>query len=69
MLKNNVKIRGKIWSSVSELSDEQLNKVIGEGKWSVAQILEHLYLMEENVVRGIRKTLSKDELNPTAPYR
>lgn len=29
MLKNNVKIRGKIWSSVSELSDEQLNKVIG----------------------------------------
>lgn len=67
MLEKNSKIREEIWDSVKGLSDEQLNKVVVEGQWSIAQVLEHLRLMEENAVRGIREVLSKDEYNPTDP--
>lgn len=59
------KIREKVLKSVRSLSDEQLNEIPEEGKWSVAQVLEHLYLMEMNTVDGILETLSKDVYNPT----
>lgn len=59
------KIREKLLKSVRSLSDEQLNEVPAKGKWSVAQVLEHLYLMEMNTVDGIVETLSKAEYNPT----
>lgn len=67
MFENNSKIREEIWNSVRELTDEQLNKVVEEGRWSIAQVLEHLYLMEENATRGIQEVLLKDEVNPTDP--
>lgn len=67
MLEKNARIREEIWKSVKGLSDEQLNKVVMEGQWSIAQVLEHLRLMEENAVRGIREALSKEEYNPTGP--
>ena len=56
--------REKVLNSVCFLSDEQLNEVPEKGKWSIAQVLEHLYLMEMNTVDGILETLSKDEYNP-----
>ncbi|WP_339289446.1 DinB family protein [Ureibacillus sp. FSL K6-0786] len=59
------KTREKLLQSVRSLSNEQLNAVPEEGKWSIAQVLEHLYLMEMNTVDGILETLSKDEYNPT----
>ncbi|QBK24689.1 DinB family protein [Ureibacillus thermophilus] len=59
------KVREKVLKSVRSLSDEQLNEIPEEGKWSVAQVLEHLYLMEMNTVDGILETLSKDGYNPT----
>ena len=60
-----MKIREEVLKSVTPLSDSQLNKVPEEGKWSIAQVLEHLYLMEMNTVDAILETLSKDEYNPT----
>lgn len=58
-------IREEILQSIAPLSDDQLNKVPEEGKWSIAQVLEHLYLMETNTVDAILETLSIDEYIPT----
>lgn len=55
------KAREEILKSVSNLSDQLLNKVEEEGKWSIVQVLEHLFLFEENAVHGIQETLLKDE--------
>lgn len=62
-MENNIKVRDDIWNSVSGLSDEQLNTVVEEGKWSIAQVLEHLFLVEKNVARGIRKVIPSNEIN------
>lgn len=64
ILQNNIKVRELIWESVSELSDDQLNKVVEEGKWSIAQVLEHLYLIEKMAVEGIQKALERSGVNP-----
>lgn len=65
MIEKIQKAREKVLNSVRHLSDEQLNEKPGKGKWSIAQVLEHLYLMEMNTVDGIMETLSKNEYNPT----
>ncbi|WP_431029644.1 DinB family protein [Lysinibacillus sp. LZ02] len=62
-MEHNVKIREKIWESVSSLTDEHLNTVVEEGTWSIAQILEHLYLLEESVAKQIAKTLVSEDVN------
>jgi len=55
------KIREELLNSVRNLTDNQLNKIVEEGTWSIAQVLEHLYLMEENVVRLIGHALQQEE--------
>lgn len=54
-------VREEIWNSVTGLTDAQLNEVVEEGKWSIAQVLEHLHLMEENVIRLIQHALNQNE--------
>lgn len=53
--------REKVLKSVEFLNDEELNMIPEKGKWSIAQVLEHLYLTEKDIVDGIVETLSKDE--------
>lgn len=53
--------REMVLKSVESLSDEDLNRIPEKGKWSIAQVLEHLYLIEMDIVYGIMETLSKDE--------
>lgn len=65
MFENNSNIREEIWKSVNGLTDEQINKVVEEGQWSIAQVLEHLYLMEESAISGIKEVLLEEGLNPT----
>lgn len=60
-MENNSKIREAIWESVNGLTDDQLNQVVEEGTWSIAQVLEHLYLIEQLVVDGIQKKLKEEE--------
>lgn len=55
------KTREDLWLSISGLTNEQANEVIEEGTWSIAQVIEHLHLMESNVVRGITDALLSDE--------
>ncbi|RHW32723.1 DinB family protein [Lysinibacillus yapensis] len=57
-MENNRKIREEIWESVGRLSDIQLNDKLFEESWSIAQILEHLFLMEENAIHQISAALN-----------
>ncbi|MCM3389638.1 DinB family protein [Ureibacillus chungkukjangi] len=67
-MENLHKVRAEILESVSDLTDDQLNQVIEEGSWSIAQVLEHLYLMEENAVRLISHSLTLDEFEAPGTF-
>ncbi|MCH1624352.1 DinB family protein [Fredinandcohnia quinoae] len=65
MDKNN-KIREELLDSVKELSDEQLNKKVEDGSWTIMQVLEHLFLMERTVAYTISEQLKNNECKPTS---
>ena len=65
MMENNKKAREALLKSVSGLSDEQLNEVVEEGKWTIAQVLEHLYLIELDATHLIQEALLNNEYNQT----
>ncbi len=44
MMDHNERVRQQLIKSVSGLSDEQLNTRAAKGSWTIAQVLEHLYL-------------------------
>ncbi|MGE7623447.1 DinB family protein [Viridibacillus sp. NPDC096237] len=60
-LEHNKSIRAELLNSVSHLSDEQLNKEVEEGRWTIMQVLHHLYLIEFGVAKAIQYTLKKGE--------
>lgn len=58
-------IRADVWATVQHLTDEQINQHAETGKWNVAQVLEHLYLIERMIVKYISISLVKSELSTT----
>lgn len=67
-MENTQKIRENLWQSVEGLTDEQINENVGEDRWTIAQVLEHLLIIEENAVKGIAAALASEE-NSTAPQK
>lgn len=63
------KVREIVLSSVANLTDDQLNENVGEESWSIAQVLEHLYLMEENVVRLISHALQQEKFEAPGTFQ
>ncbi|WP_246943122.1 DinB family protein [Bacillus pinisoli] len=59
------RIRERLLKSVSGFTDEQLNKRVGEGTWSIMENLEHLYLIERLVVQSITKELKNPSSTTT----
>lgn len=59
-MKKNIEIRNQLFDTISGLTDEQLNKHPEEGRWSIAQVMDHLYLMERAITKGIADTLAAD---------
>ncbi|QCR30878.1 DinB family protein [Lysinibacillus sp. SGAir0095] len=57
------KVREEILECVSNLTDSQLNEVVEEGTWSIVQVLEHLYIMEENVTSQMQRALKQEEFD------
>jgi uncharacterized damage-inducible protein DinB len=53
--------RDELWALVEGLTDEELNKKIGDGKWSIAQVLEHLLLTEQHILQEIKGSLTRKE--------
>lgn len=63
-MEKNIKVREELWEVIKGLTDEQINKVVEEGKWTIAQVLEHLYLTEKIVVRSFSEAQQITEENP-----
>ena len=63
-VENNKKIREELLQMINGLSDEQANAHPEEGRWSIIQVLDHLYLMERAVTKAIADTLAKEEGKP-----
>ncbi|WP_409291467.1 DinB family protein [Peribacillus sp. SCS-37] len=57
---SNKQFREELISSVDTLTDEQLNQELEEGRWTIAQVLEHLYLMERTITKRIAAALAKE---------
>lgn len=57
----NFAIREKFKAAVAELTDDQLNARPAEGTWSIAQIVEHVAIVNEGMSRICAKLLSKAE--------
>ncbi len=57
----NDKIHGKLKETVSALTNEQANFLLEEdgGKWSVANIVEHIAIVQEGMTKISAKLLSK----------
>jgi uncharacterized damage-inducible protein DinB len=60
-LEDNKRIREKILQSVSGMSDKQLNERVEDNSWTIAQVLEHLYLIERSITISISKQLENEE--------
>lgn len=43
-------VRQDLWAIVSPLSDEMINQSVGKDQWTIAQVLEHLYLVEQAII-------------------
>ncbi|HET7579396.1 MAG TPA: DinB family protein [Bacillales bacterium] len=58
--------RNDLLASVEELTDEQLNARVEEGRWTIAQVLDHLYLMERRVTEQTSKVLRDEDNEPAS---
>jgi hypothetical protein len=59
-MEHNKEIREKVLQSVKGLTDSQLNDA-PSGKWSIRQVLEHLYLLERLIVDQMSKVMLSDK--------
>lgn len=57
----NDRIREKLKAAIGNLSDEQANKMTDDGKWSVADIVEHVAKVEVGMTQISAKLLSEAE--------
>ena len=62
----NIMVREEVLQSVSGLSEKQLNKVVVKGHWTIMQVLNHLYLMEQSVVHVISNQLENGKTKTTS---
>ena len=65
-MENNITVREEVFLSISGLSDEQLNKVVEKKRWTIMQVLDHLYLMEQSVVHVISDQLANGYTKTTS---
>lgn len=56
--------RAEVLTAVAGLTDEQLNEEVESGRWTIAQVLEHLYLIESVVAARIEKMLADEKNGP-----
>lgn len=67
-LRNLDRTRKELLMLISDCSDEVINKRIHPEKWTIAQVLEHLYLVERGMALAIRQGLkSEDHPTPIKP--
>ncbi|MGG3233635.1 DinB family protein [Priestia flexa] len=63
-MNTNQAFREDVLEAVSDLSYEELSQKISDDKWTIMQVLEHLYLMEEMIVARVWHQLQNGEDKP-----
>lgn len=58
-MKENIQTRKELLEIIDQLTDEQLNKKVHNEKWSIMQVLDHLYLMESKLVKLMTRTFNE----------
>lgn len=59
--------RAKLKALTTDLNDVQINRRIAPDKWNIAEILEHLTLIEASILKLIKKLLTESEAqNPAS---
>ncbi|MDI7741202.1 DinB family protein [Lysinibacillus fusiformis] len=58
----NEKARKELYDEINGLSEENLNKRPSDNRWSIKQIVEHIYLMEGAIAEMILGTLVNGEV-------
>lgn len=58
-MKENIQIRNELFESINNLTDDELNKKLSKEKWSIMQVLEHLFLMESKLVKLMTRTFNE----------
>lgn len=61
----NDQARKELLAQVEYLTDEVINRQPAEDRWSIKQILQHLYLMEGSVAKTIQIKLAAENQNIT----
>lgn len=64
-MKINDEAREKLLQVIDGLTDEELNRKSSEDKWSIRQILEHLYVIEGGIAKTIKKQLANGDPHTT----
>ncbi|WP_084780353.1 DinB family protein [Bacillus massilinigeriensis] len=59
-MNNNQIIREEIFDSIGGLTDQQINKRVEEGGWTIAQVLLHLFLLERVVTKAFTEQLRSE---------
>lgn len=65
LMKINDEAREKLLNEVEGLNDEELNRKPSGDRWSIRQILEHLFLMEAGIAKTIQYQLAKGDSHET----
>ncbi|MBP2000521.1 putative damage-inducible protein DinB [Paenibacillus shirakamiensis] len=70
-MNHNTLIRNQIFELVQDLNEDQINQKPAPDKWSIAQVMDHLYLMERTIAHQIGVTIKNDVDAPTdlKPYK
>ncbi|MGX1264455.1 putative damage-inducible protein DinB [Rossellomorea marisflavi] len=54
-------IRKELLDEIQNLSEEELNRSVHQGRWSIMQVVDHLYLMEKAVTSSLIKSIEHGE--------
>jgi uncharacterized damage-inducible protein DinB len=57
-------IRQNLWDTMADVTDETINQTRENDQWSIAQILEHLYLVERAIASQLIHGLHEESEHP-----
>ncbi|OLN23687.1 hypothetical protein BTO30_02825 [Domibacillus antri] len=66
-LKQNEQYRNELLEAVDGLTDDKLNKRPDSDSWTIMQVLDHLYLMEQGITKAIASELKNPDSKKAEP--
>ncbi|MDN4617069.1 DinB family protein [Paenibacillus sp. PsM32] len=63
---NTIKVREDIWNFANAIDENVMNEHSQPNKWTIAQVLEHLYLMETAITARLRLKVAENNPAPSS---